>query len=99
MNMSSYQPEQMGTALLGLEILNSWAQDTSSQLKFPHLPWKEMEAGTAPGREPGQPRHSRMGEWPAPKQLRYRMAEGPGTGHKACTPGPPGPPTHRRHFL
>lgn len=59
MNMSSYQPEQMGTALPGLEILNSCAQDTGSQLKFPHLPRKELEVGTAPGREPGQPRHSR----------------------------------------
>jgi hypothetical protein len=41
----------MGAVLLGLEILNSWAQYTSSQLKFPLLPWKELKVknGGSPG--------------------------------------------------
>lgn len=46
---SAERPQQMEAALLELEILNSRAQDTSSQLMFLLLlPWKEPEPEPAP---------------------------------------------------
>lgn len=47
-NEYSARPQQMGAALLGREILNSWAQDTGSRLRFLLRPRKEPEAGAGP---------------------------------------------------
>ena len=47
-NEYSARPQQVEAALLELEILNSWVQDTSSQLRFPLHPRKEPEAGAGP---------------------------------------------------
>lgn len=49
----------MEAALLGLEILNSWAQDTGGRLRFLLRSGKELEAGAGP---PGRGRGA-QGPW------------------------------------
>lgn len=62
-------PAADGSSSAGLEILNSWAQDTSGRLKFLLLPRKELE------QEPG-PRNSRTRRG----LMEGGAAEGPGLG-------------------
>lgn len=90
MNMRAARLQQMGAAPVELEILNSRAQDTGSQLKFLLFPWKEPEAGARPsGKESGGPgtagRAGALQEGWAHSPGRQK---GPGPrGHTAGQPG------------
>lgn len=77
----------MEAGLLGLEILNSWAQDTGGQLKFLLLPGEEPAAGAGPpGREP----------W-GPGTAQHGGASREGGAGSSSIEGHAGPAGSRRH--